>query len=772
MRKISIVLAVLAISFLNAQTKNIQGTYTSVVKEKGIELKINADNTYEMVFLQGKISTVNDTIVFENTMNSTSSFTVKQTDNNQGTSNIGIQFKANNNNLFYDYRKIYLGTQNNDNEEINYIRIKGETEYNYGETNEDIILTIDKAKYLYLVEYTNKIAYITKYELNANVSGLEIEFSPSDFNKVELVGIVNEDNKIGVFQRSDNEYARDFLLFEKKENIKDDTKEIKSISVSKDKTFVAPDKDQYKDYEEYDTVEEITNFDFKLVIDSSLKEAQKTLSKTPSKFLVVVYDASGKFGKNEFESFVVDYENNVESYMYDTYDENYDLYNFYLATSKDKNLFDSKITEPQIIILNSNGEKLYSQTGNLRDNLGLFSYYSELYQKLEAADIYVKLDEVMLNKKATIPAVKSVFKESLKISTPYIENNVYDEYTVVEDVNFNNEEITEVAVDSTSAVDYSYFEHINNDNLYKLKSSKQNLDTKWKQVLEYYEKQTVLDEDLVRIIKKEISNDGFSIKLFKENKNILTETDFKSLDYLLKHYNDIIAKEKLILSDTVAIGYEYGYEYEYERNVDDVLISCFNSNSNIDEEQSQEYLAKVYSYYKKYVTISDNNFSVYTNFLNTLSSNLNQLNDKTDFYDSYEKYFNMIIIKERNIYESLDEAYTKINLTTNDYNLSDWNSFKSSFSSLANTVAWSVVENEKDTLLIKKAIQWSEASLKIEKGNPYFLDTLGQLYYKNGQKELAIATQKKALNAMKDEEDSATYQEMKDVLNRMQNGTY
>jgi hypothetical protein len=770
MRKISIVLAIFAISFLNAQTKNIQGTYISVGKEKGIELKVNSDNSYEMVFLQGKVTTVNDTIVFENAMNSTSSFTVKQTENDDNVNKIDIRFKANNNNLFYDYRKIYLGTQNNDNEAINYTRIKGETEYNYGEINEDIVITIDKTKYLYLVEYTNDVAYISKYELNANVSGLEIEFSPSDFNKVELVGIVNEDNKIGIFQRSDNEHTRDFLLFEKKENIKDNKNEIKSIVVSKEKIFVAPDKDQINSHEEYETVEEISYFEFKLIVDSSLKEAQKTVSKTPKKYLAVAYDPSGKYGKKEFENFIVDFENNVKSYMYDAYDENYDLYNFYQATSKDKNLFDAKITEPQIIILNANGKKIYSLTGNLTDNAGLFSYYSELHQKIEIANAYSKVDEVISNKKATIPAVKTVLKESIKIEIPSLENDQYAEYTVVEDSDYNNEEVTVLPVDSTSVTNYSYYQQIDEENLYKLKSSKQTIDSKWKQVLEHYDKQINLDEDLVKIIKKEISNDGFSVRLFKERKEVLSDLDFKGIDYLLKYYDEIIAKEQLLLSDTVAIGYEYGYEYD--RNLDDVLINLFNLNSYSNEEQSSEYLMKVYSYYKKYVTISDNNFSVYTNYLNALSSNLERLTDKTDFYNSYETYFNMTVIKDKNIYEALDEAYTKINLTTNDYNLSDWNSFKSSFSTLANTVAWSVVENEKDAELIKKAIQWSENSLKIEKDNAYYLDTLAQLYYKNGQKELAIATQKKALNNMKDEEDSSTYQEMKDVLNRMQNGTY
>lgn len=765
-------MAVFAISFLNAQTKNIQGTYTSVGKEKGIELKVNADNTYEMVFLQGKISTVNDTIVFENTMNSTSSFTVKQTDNNQGTNNIGIQFKANNNNLFYDYRKIYLGTQNNDNEEINYIRIKGETEYNYGETNEDIILTIDKAKYLYLVEYTNKIAYITKYELNANVSGLEIEFSPSDFNKVELVGIVNEDNKIGVFQRSDNEYARDFLLFEKKENIKDDTKEIKSISVSKDKTFVAPDKDQYKDYEEYDTVEEIPNFDFKLVIDSSLKDAQKTLSKTPNKFLVVAYDASGKFGKKEFESFVADYENNVESYMYDTYDENYDLYNFYFATSKDKNLFDTKITEPQLVILNDNGNKIYSLKGSLTENIDLFLYYSPLYQKLQQANAYLNVDQTISNKKATVNAIKSAFNEILKIEIPYVQDVEYSEAAVVEDSNYSDDEAIVEAPDSISVYLNDFEQQINEDNLYKLKSTKQTIESSWVKVLEYYNKQTAVDYDLVKMIKKEISNEGFSIRLFRERKDILTDIDFKAIDYLLKNYNAITTKEQHIQSDTISSGYEFGYDYEYERSIDDVLINLFNYTIYSNNEQSGVYITKVFSYYKKYIEITGYNVSVYSSYLNALSSNLDQLTEKTDFYNSYETYFNMIITKDKNIFESLDEAYTKINATTNDYNISDWNSFKSSFSSLANTVAWSVVENEKDTLLIKKAIQWSEASLKIEKENYYFLDTLAQLYYKNNQKELAIQTEEKAILLAEKAEDVYATDEYRLVLEKMKTSKY
>ncbi|NJM79513.1 MAG: hypothetical protein HC854_07735 [Flavobacterium sp.] len=46
------------------------------------------------------------------------------------------------------------------------------------------------------------------------------------------------------------------------------------------------------------------------------------------------------------------------------------------------------------------------------------------------------------------------------------------------------------------------------------------------------------------------------------------------------------------------------------------------------------------------------------------------------------------------------------------------------------------------------------------------------MYYKDNQKEKAIATQKEALLAMKGEEESEAYIEMKAVLQKMETGTY
>ena len=72
---------------------------------------------------------------------------------------------------------------------------------------------------------------------------------------------------------------------------------------------------------------------------------------------------------------------------------------------------------------------------------------------------------------------------------------------------------------------------------------------------------------------------------------------------------------------------------------------------------------------------------------------------------------------------------------------------------------------------VKKAIFWSETSLKIEKDNSYYLDTLAQLYYKNGEKEKAIATESKAIENIKDNSTEQTEQ-YKIVLEKMKAGTY
>ena len=101
----------------------------------------------------------------------------------------------------------------------------------------------------------------------------------------------------------------------------------------------------------------------------------------------------------------------------------------------------------------------------------------------------------------------------------------------------------------------------------------------------------------------------------------------------------------------------------------------------------------------------------------------------------------------------------------------NWTAFKSSFAEICNNTSWQVVLYNFDKTWIQKAIYWSETSLKIEAKNHYYLDTLAQLYYKNGQKEKGIQTQESAVEFAKAKE-ATNLQEYIDVLNKMKDGSY
>jgi len=93
---------------------------------------------------------------------------------------------------------------------------------------------------------------------------------------------------------------------------------------------------------------------------------------------------------------------------------------------------------------------------------------------------------------------------------------------------------------------------------------------------------------------------------------------------------------------------------------------------------------------------------------------------------------------------------------------------------MANNVSWYVVDNKISAPeKIKKAIEWSEMSLKLARNNSYYMDTLAQLYYKNGDKQKAISIQEDAIKYFKDiDTNPDTLNEMKNVLQKMKNGTY
>jgi hypothetical protein len=121
--------------------------------------------------------------------------------------------------------------------------------------------------------------------------------------------------------------------------------------------------------------------------------------------------------------------------------------------------------------------------------------------------------------------------------------------------------------------------------------------------------------------------------------------------------------------------------------------------------------------------------------------------------------------------EKLDAIFSGLD-SSSSYSYDGWNSFKLYHSDICNNAAWTVVLKPQNSNFIKDAIKWSEYSLVISKNNPYYLDTLAQLYYKDGQKDKAIETQVLAVKFITSDMDEETANQMKEVLTKMSNGTY
>ncbi|MNY83614.1 hypothetical protein D3C86_2265000 [compost metagenome] len=62
--------------------------------------------------------------------------------------------------------------------------------------------------------------------------------------------------------------------------------------------------------------------------------------------------------------------------------------------------------------------------------------------------------------------------------------------------------------------------------------------------------------------------------------------------------------------------------------------------------------------------------------------------------------------------------------------------------------------------------------MAVTKNNPYYLDTLAQLYYKDGQKQKAVETQTLAVKYLNAEVEEETADEIRETLTKMQDGTY
>lgn len=736
--------------FQAQQTKIETGVYKGSTQGQEIMLKLNEDKTFEMTFFYGNYTIDNDSIHFNNSTYDTSKFKLKPIVDADYSSTLKLQFDTSMDSYYGS--DVFIGTQKNQNTQITYQRLSELVDKDdYNATIKSIMVDVPKCQFLYLVSQNyDRETEVAKYEINENVNALAVEYNPYSFRDIKLIGYIDEEShQLAI---TDAKKAV-FFTIAKDNGVSKNDKSLNVLSVTKETDWAK--KNGFESDYVNDFVDGYTDaiYNFKHVVDNSFDTALTTLKKAPSKFLVVAFDGTNSKRQEDFNKFITSSETVISSYMYDTYNKEYDRFNFYLATDKDKKMLEKNAinSSKEILVYNSDGDLIYHTAGTLSGNSDLFVPYSYLISQLEKANVSIAIDKAIENKKSSLSELTTALKNALTLERSYYESDtLLDSEEVI-----NTTEIVEESMDDYDAYGTKLKDR---QNLYVLKSSKDMVQEQWTKVVDAYLKNGAYNVDFVSIIKKELQNDGFKVRLFNETNEKLTPVDFKLLDYIFKHF------EKITASEAQSLEYENYDYYNSDRDISSILEDIvFNyTNTSTEYVADSQLLKKTLEYYRTYLDISKTDFTAYYNYLNALKTvetdglNLNYL-------DTYAMLYESVVKKDMSVIESLDASYST------KYRELSWASFKDTFAGLANTTAWYVVENDMKNTFVQKAITWSETSIAIDKTNHYYLDTLAQLYYKNGQKEKAITTEQKAIDLAVDSDNKSEYEV---VLGKMKSGTY
>lgn len=725
---------------INAQDK----VYVSEKYGNALKLILKADGTYQLVYNEGTYVQNTDSIYLNSKVLTKDNFTAIPVEVIVSEDSIEISF-TNDAGYLSDYN-IAIATSSGDENNLTFYPLfyyHPNSMDNY--TGNSSKVTVKKETFLYVAkkDYVTNETLVSKFEIPQDLTGLIIT---ENYNiSSNLIAVYNEKGNIVVSENNTNPV--EFVLQEKL-SAQEKPKtlpftEVKNVFIDWNFTSLYND-GNYTAPLNTDTVQ--------LKVETSLKDALKSLKANPHCCLLIVNDTKEIF--DQFISLHKTAYNDLK--YYDESDKNVYDFIFYNLKEEDKDWLNKKsfAANTKFIVLGLNENIIYSSEESVKklSTEGNYSYeYINLARQIKSVANIVSVDENLLNKKSSVDQLKSAFyTASVKLNHRYL----FPEGT---DYAINSE-----SVPSNTDTTYNYGYPAPGSarligKFYKSKITKQELDAVWDKVLGSYEKKSNYDKELFHAIYKDLNNDGFTMNLFGEQRYIMNKNDFAAFDYLLKHYQ----------AATSANNYSDDYDYStYFPALSDVkyLISNVlsrNLSDGYDVNPTAEQKKEIIARYGEYIFGSPNDLYMINTYVNSLTGN----KDEKELFSFYEKFISRF--DTRNIVESLNNYYEDI------YDL-NWYDLKNNFSTMANNVSWYVVDNKiSDPDKIKKAIEWSEMSLKLSRNNSYYMDTLAQLYFKNGDKQKAITTQEEAIKNYKDAElNPDTLNEMKSVLDRMKSGTY
>lgn len=758
----------LLVSVSYGQKAITPGTYLSTSEGQSIKLRLTTDKKFEIVLFHGDYEIKNDTLKLGGTVSeSASDFAVNFTsDGNPSPGKVKVQLFGKNASLYSS--SIYIGTQNGKGTPVfkNLSEFSTETNYNEDELN----FEIDRAEFFYLVkEDFYSESTIEKYVLPKNKNEIKFEYNPNYFGKMRLEGYYNEKDELVIAER--NKKSPLMFLEESKINSTPKISE-KPVETKKEKNWTYAGKTEGLDaYATVDSTYAPSNF--KLIVQDNFQKALESTKKTPQKFLVISYDPNNKMNKSEFDEFIKNQQYSLGSYMsYSDESKDFDRYNFYNASAKDKSwATKNKINEiPSTIVLDADGNILSQIKGSVSTNQYIFDVYGSASESLKQVRSLKELEktingkakeDVILKKLAALsddnPGGWSIYPPSPSVT------EVVEVPAPSYPVNQEGDEVVEEIVQVEGVKSKNYYQQ--NEPVYtKANIDKKKLLASWDKIVNSHAKDSKPNTDFVKVSLAEAQNTGFYKKIFNEER-LYDETNFKAVDYLVKHYDAILAEQSAKSADSATVAYD---DY-YGSTIETLLPNAIAGNRNFAAgEVSVDYQRRVLSIYKKLMEKQSGNWYLNNSYFDTLENFARTGNGEQEYVSEYDLFFNKLFANGNEI-EVLNDLFS--DEKNSKYGYSDWISFKANYTQMSNQGAWFVVEKSNNPESIKKAIKWSESSLRIDKNSPYYLDTLAQLYYKNGEKQKAIFTQEKAVKNA-NEIDETTRQEMEIVLEKIKNGTY
>lgn len=717
-----LILSVFFFSLITAAQTVKTGKYLSDIPGgQQLTLKINEDQTFELVFLEGEYMVQADAILLNFPKTNEGSFVLKKVHHSDvPVSKLTIHIDAS---MFYYLDQIYMGLDSHD------VLSKLSSYLDYETLNyENIVIEVPKPDTLYFLDYKKGASDYSSFDVPAGIDEVSLSYAGVGFAGIPALTLTvdkDDPNKIYITD-GNNPIAFNYI-----EEGAVDTNVLKPSASGINTDWKPAFSLEDAELESVETIE-VGEGTYKLKVFPTYKEALASLQDS-EKLLVMVYDEDDEQARQQFDAF----KSGMESYLaYDNGDDSYNNFEFYLAKKEDKALFEKNQIKqfPAIMVVNAEGTKLYDTSGTIKDNGDLFTPYYSIYTQLKEANLKTRIDAVLSAKKPDLEAFKSTLYEAMEIVSPYVPDSTYDLIGI-------------------EAEDYDIKDA---EHLYTLKSSQSAIENAWLSLLKAHQADTTLDEELADVLKRELHDDGFTKKLFKSVKKNLTDSDKLGVEYLLKFRHDIANRDKEALD-----FYEENY---YSTGVQEVLSSLMSRILDATDDVSKN--RESMDYFKQILLKTDYEFGMSIAYLNALQTR--ETLKKESFLPTFKAFFDARIDMNQNIIEQFD---TYFSASASDI-YADWTSFKYSFSDLANNAAWYVVTDFKDSAYVHDAIQWSEVSNVLNKDNGYYLDTLAQLYYLNGQKEQAIQTERKALSHIDGLYDPGTYEEVKEVLKRMEEGSY